>query len=74
MSKYLGDVHHGYWWLEITGQLKFRKTLYDMEPASYFRYAKHVVAYWNVTCQFEWYKMQKEAKELIEGTAEPITA
>ena len=74
MSKYVGKEQHGYWWLHYSGQLRKQgSNCHGMEPNEFFK-SFPVIEWWYIRCELDWYRMQKQYKELVEGPVEPITA
>lgn len=74
MSQYLGKQQHGWWWLRTNNQLRYSKATHGLHTEDYFRNSKHIVKWWYIKCELDWYRMMKEYKKLAEGPLEPLVA
>jgi len=66
LSQYLGKKQHGYWWLHTNGTILYSNNYHSMQAHPFFSMWT-CVKYWKVRCELDWYRMNKEYKELAEG-------
>ena len=69
------NAYEGYWWLHVNGTLQYQgKTCHGVDPHLFFKDSWHILDWWKIECELDWYRMKKEADILREGPVEPITA
>ena len=74
MSQFKKNGKLGYWALHCNGTLQFHShSCHGVDPDVMFK-GWHWVKYWHIQCEFDWYKMMKESKQLAEGPLVPIKA
>ena len=63
LSKYVGDHQHGYWSLQYSRKLQYDGRELFQDPDWYYKHAP-IIKWWEVKCELDWYRMQKESEQL----------
>lgn len=63
--KYIGEDQHGFWSLRYDRKLHYHKNCHDVSPEDFFRYSA-LIKWWDIGCELDWYRMQKESGQLAE--------
>jgi len=73
--KSVEDIKLGYWWLHVNGTLQYQGTnCHGVDPELFFKDSWHIVKWWHIRCELDWYRMRKQANQLNNELIADIVA